>query len=216
MAEMWDLELLCVRSEGEHDGAENLAFDTNDGVIRARHHAGDEGSPAILWVFGSTGGFGGPAGGVYERLACKLSPRFFASLQLDYRYPGNMEACTLDALAGIECLATVDHNRVILVGHSFGGAVAINTAALSEKVAGVVAMSSQLSGTERILQLAQRPLLLLHGAKDEVVPADCSRRLKEMAAGPVELKVYPDCGHGLDECRDRLDGDLTDWLMQFA
>ena len=216
MPEMWDLEVLGVTSEGERDGAEDLAFETNDGVIRARHHAGDEDSPAILWVFGAGGGFGGPAGGVYERLAKRLTPQFFASLQVDYRYPGDMQACTLDVLAGIECLATVGHTRVILVGHSFGGAVVINAAAVSDKVIGVAAMSSQLIGTDRVADIAPRPLLLVHGAADEVLPDSCSRTLKERAVGPVEMKIYPKCGHGLDDCREQLDRDLTDWLMQFV
>ena len=216
MPEMWDLELLGVTSEGERDGADDLVFETNDGQIRARHHPGDENSPAILWVFGAGGGLGGPAGGVYERLAKKLTPRFFASLQLDYRYPGDLQACTLDVLAGIECLATVGHSRVVLVGHSFGGAVVINAGAVSEKVIGVAAMSSQLDGTDRITDIAPRPVLLVHGAADEVLPDSCSRMLKERAVGPVELKIYPKCGHGLDDCRDQLDRDLTDWLMQFA
>ena len=208
---MWDLELLCVRSEGEHGGADNLAFDTNDGVIRARHHAGDEGNPAILWVFGSRGGFGGPAGGVYERLARKLTPRFFASLQLDYRYPGDLQACTLDVLAGIECLATVGHDRIVLVGHSFGGGVVINAAALSDKVIGVVALSADSAANAPV----RRPFLLSLGSNDKVAES-YSRKLQAMAAGPVDLKIYADCGHGFDECQDKLDRDLTDWLIQFA
>ena len=216
MPEMWDLELLGVSSEGERDGADDLVFDTNDGIIRARHHAGDEGSPAILWVFGAGGGLGGPAGGVYERMAKRLTPQFFASLQLDYRYPGDLQACTLDVLAGIECLATVGHEKIVLVGHSFGGAVVIRAAALSDKVIGVAALSSQVTGAERVSDIAPRPLLLIHGGADEVLPDSCSRTLKERAGEPVQLKIYPNCGHGLDECRDQIDRDLIDWLMQFA
>ena len=216
MPEMWDLELLGVRSEGERDGADDLVFDTNDGLIRARHHPGPEDSPAILWVFGAGGGLGGPAGGVYERLAKRLTPQFFASLQLDYRYPGDLQACTLDVLAGIECLATVGHTRIVLVGHSFGGAVVIHAGAISDKVIGVAAISSQLEGTDRVQDIAPRPLLLVHGGADEVVPDSCSRTLKDRATGPVELKIYPGCRHGLDDCRDQLDRDLIDWLMQFV
>jgi hypothetical protein len=26
--------------------------------------------------------------------------------------------------------------------------------------------------------------------------------------------LYPGCRHGLDECRDRLDQDLTDWIVR--
>ena len=216
MPEMWDLELRGVTSQGERDGAHDLVFETNDGVIRARHHAGAEDGPAILWVFGAGGGFGGPAGGVYERLAGRLTPHFFASLQVDYRYPVDLNACTLDVLAGIECLASVGHTHIVLVGHSFGGAVVINAAAMSEKVIGVAALSPQLFGSDRVGEISPRPLLLIHGGADEVLPDSCSRTLKQRSGDPVELKIYPNCRHGLDDCREQLDRDLTDWLMQFV
>src|SRR5436305_14542486 len=56
------------------DGAENLELVTDAGSIRCRLHAAPEGNAGIVWVFGAGGGWGGPAGGIYERLARVLQP----------------------------------------------------------------------------------------------------------------------------------------------
>ena len=38
---------------------------TNAGEIVGRLHSAETGNAAVLWVFGSGGGLGGPAGGLY-------------------------------------------------------------------------------------------------------------------------------------------------------
>lgn len=55
------------------------------------------------------------------------------------------------------------------------------------------------------------PVLLIHGGSDRGVPLHHPEILEEnlQAKGvDVELLVYPDTGHGLDEVRDRVDRDL--------
>ena len=41
-----------------------------------------------------------------------------------------------------------------------------------------------------------------------------NRELYELAEQPKELVLYPGCGHGLDECREKLDRDLLEWLLR--
>ena len=64
----------------------------------------------------------------HERLGRRLArPR--PSLQLDYRKIRKHDgACVLDVLVGVEgsYLKSRGHIRVVLVGHSFGGAVVID------------------------------------------------------------------------------------------
>ncbi len=123
--------------------------------------------------------------------------------------------CVLDTLAGVSFLEGIDlalPGHIALVGHSFGGAVVITAAALHPGVSAVAAMSSQTYGTEMVSRLAEKPLLLIHGEDDEVLPANCSRNIHGRAVGPKELILYPGCRHGLDQCRDELDRDLTAWL----
>jgi fermentation-respiration switch protein FrsA (DUF1100 family) len=77
---------------------------------------------------------------------------------------------------------------------------------------GVATLSSQTYGAGAVGRLAPRPILLIHGEADEVLPDVCSRDLYRLAGEPKELILYPGCRHGLDECRERLDHDLLDWI----
>ena len=88
------------------DGAQHIALETTAGTIRCRFHDAAGGDAAVLWVFGAGGGLGGPAGGVYARLARQLVPEGIASLQLGYRSPAGLADCAADVLTGIAYLGT--------------------------------------------------------------------------------------------------------------
>ena len=206
--------LLRATAEATGDGAERVVLSTDAGAIVARRHAAPVGDAAVLWVFGAGGGLGGPAGGVYERLGRRLADEGVTSLQLDYRRPAALVPCVLDVLAGIRFLVETGRPRVVLVGHSFGGAVVITAGAASAAVVGVAAMSSQSRGTRAAAALAPRPLLLVHGTDDEILPDTTSRDIHARARPPKRLVLYPGCRHGLDACRDALDRDLSGWLEQ--
>src|SRR5436305_9382976 len=142
------LELLAIHAKGGASGPEDLVFETSGGTNRGRYHAAANSAPAVLWVFGAGGGLDGPAGGLYYRLASRLAPDLAASLELAYRHPGQLSSCVLDVLFGVEYLKTRGHHQVVLVGHSFGGAVVIKAAIASREVVGVAALSSQTYGAE--------------------------------------------------------------------
>ncbi len=193
--------------------SERIELVTSRGTITCRVHPA-EGEKAVLWVFGAGGGLGGPSGGVYTRLGGQLQPSRVTSLELDYRRPGDLEECVLDILVGLAYLEMLGKNRIVLVGHSFGGAVVINAGLISEAVIAVAALSSQTAGTNQVAKLSPKPLLLMHGEADEVLPASCSQDIYARAGDPKELILYPGCWHGLDQCRDALDRDLTRWLKE--
>lgn len=209
------LELLEVERTPPANGVEGVRLQTNDGVIPCRYHAAANGD-SVLWVYGSRGGVDGPAGGLYERLSEQLASSNVAALRLDYRHPGALIPCVLDVLLGIGFLRNEGHKRVALVGHAFGGAVVINAGVASPAVIAVAALSSQMMGADDIAELSPRPVLLIHGAADEVRSEIGARNLYDLAADPKELIVYPGCGHELEECRDALDRDLLKWLRQVA
>ena len=194
------------------DGARVLDIHTNAGVIRCQLHRAEGTDAAILWVFGAGGGLGGPAGGLYIRLAQILAPEGISSLRLDYRNPGHLMACVLDALAGVHVLEQMGFTRVVLVGHSFGGAVVISAGAASPSCVGVAALSSQTAGTGAVDKLAPKPLLLMHGTADEILPASCSQDIFRRAREPKKIFLYPGCKHGLDDCGEEVDRDLLEWL----
>jgi fermentation-respiration switch protein FrsA (DUF1100 family) len=191
---------------------EDLFLSTPGGKIRCRVHRPAKGGGGIVWVFGAGGGLGGPAGGLYERLAAQLQPEGVFSLQVAYRQPGHMDPCIEDTLTGVSYLESIGVRRAVLVGHSFGGAVVINAGARSSTVIAVAALSSQSYGAGAVSQLSPKPLLLIHGEDDEVLPPSCSETLYRAARRPKQLLLYPGCLHGLDQCRDEIDRDLLAWL----
>jgi alpha-beta hydrolase superfamily lysophospholipase len=208
------LELHAVEQGPTIDGVEEVRLVTDDGVIDCRFHPAAVGSAAVIWVGGAGGGLDGPAGGLYPRLAGRLVPEGIASLRLHYRRPNDLEECVLDTLLGVAYLGTRGRARVALVGHSFGGAVVIAASVESPAVVAVAALSSQTYGTRHVSRLSPRPLLLLHGDSDEVLPASCSHDLYRRAGEPKEMTLYPGCRHGLDECREEVDRDLLGWLRR--
>jgi len=220
------LTLLHLETGPEEEGARRLTLRSDRGPVECRLHEADANSPqaasgggaapraGVLWVFGAGGGFGGPAGGVYHRLSRRLVQDGLTSLELDYRRAGDLVSCVADVLLGIDYLALLGCDRVALVGHSFGGAVVITAGALSRRVAAVAALSSQTYGAELAPRLSPRPLLLIHGADDDVLPPACSREIYRRAGEPKELILYPRCRHGLDGCKTDLDRDLSAWLRR--
>ena len=196
------------------DAVESVRLTTERGAVSCRLYAAPRGDAAVLWVFGVGGGFDGPAGGLYPRLGRQLAPDGLASLEVAYRRPGDLAECVLDVLLGVAFLGTLGRTRVVLVGHSFGGAVVITAGAASAAVAAVAALSSQSAGTGAAEALAPRPLLLAHGTADEILPDACSRDIHARARDPRRLILYPGCRHGLDECRDELDRDLSAWIRE--
>ena len=169
---------------GSGDDGERVVLQTGRGPVECRFHAAPRGDAAVLWVFGAGGGLGGPAGGLYPRLAGQLAPEGVASLRVDYRRPAQLAECVHDALAGVGYLGERGRSRVVLVGHSFGGAVVVSAAAQSRAAIAVAALSSQSSGTEAVATLAPRPLLVVHGTADEILPDRAGRDIHARAREP--------------------------------
>jgi len=102
----------------------------------------------------------------------------------------------------------------VLLGNSFGGAVVITGGGSSPTVIAVAALSSQTSGAEAVAELSPKPLLLMHGERDEILPPSCSVSLYRAANEPKQLLLYPGCMHGLDQCRDAIERDASAWLRR--
>src|SRR5690606_39135217 len=125
-------------------------------------------------------------------------------LRLNYRHPNYFEECVADVLAGCSFLAGIGAVALALVGHSFGGAVAIKATQLSPLVAGVAALSPQLFGTRQV-EVLGRPLLLVHGAEDEILSHEASEDIYRRAEDPRRLVLFADTGHNLAAAQHRLE-----------
>jgi pimeloyl-ACP methyl ester carboxylesterase len=158
----------------------------------------------IVLVGGVGGGFDTPAHGLYPRLGRHFSGVGVATIQVAFRLPGELGEAVLDAGAGVRFLAERGCERVALVGHSFGGAVVIRAGAALPEVAAVVTLATQSYGTDRVRDLAGRPVLLVHGVDDEILPADCSVQVFGRSGEPKELRLIPGAAHRLDEAADEV------------
>ena len=111
---------------------------------------------------------------------------------------GEFEECVLDLLGACSFLQGIGAERLILAGHSFGGAVVIKAGQILDTVQGVISLSPQLFGTRQVEQLG-KPLLLIHGTADAILHHMASEDIYERALEPKKLVLIPDGGHGLAE-----------------
>src|SRR5271156_3175119 len=212
MDEGLTLRITGVEPGDEIAGARKITISTTRGAIPLILHAAAEKGRAALCVSGAMGGYDGPSM-LYPRLGLELPRRGLTIARLDYRAPNEFGECLVDAMAALTFLGGIGHNRVGLIGHSFGGAVAINAGTLSPTVTTVIAISSQLAGAHTVGELAPKPLLLIHGTADTILSHQCSEMLYERAGEPKTLKLYPGTGHIMIEARKEMTELVSDWLL---
>ena len=175
-----------------------LEIETSRGTLPASLHPREGGTGCAIFLGGAAGGGDGPADGVYLRLARGLVARGVTSLRLGYREPGEFGECVLDALAACSFLRGVGAERAVVVGHSFGGAVAIRAGQLAPLATAVAALSPQRFGTAEVDRLG-KPLLLIHGAADRVLLPLASEDIHARAREPKRLVILEGGGHSLRE-----------------
>jgi len=199
----------------------DLAIETGDGE---RLHAWwiPTGSPSLGHVLLCHGN----AGNIGDRVphAELLSAAGFDVLLFDYRGYGRStgrpdeRGTYRDARAARGALLhqpDVDASRILYLGESLGGAVALDLA-LEHPPRGLV-LQSTFTGVRDMARLHYRlvpralvpdaysslgrirglraPLLILHGERDEIVPPSHGRALLEAAPEPKRMHVFPDVGH---------------------
>ena len=212
------LEALAVLASQEvevTDGFRHLELYTARGLLTVLWHGTGEETGAVVAMGGAMGGLLGPANGLYQRLGVALArDHHIATLRISYRRPNDLDACTLDAAAAVQLAVGNGAERVVALGHSFGGAVAVRVAvALPQMVAGVVTFATQSAGCEVAGGLGTRPFLLFHGDRDEILPLDASMIVRDIA-GTGEVVVLPGDGHLLARSGDVLAKRLLTWIPE--
>ena len=174
----------------------------------------------VLYCHGNSGNVTSRIGAY--RLLQRARLNVFA---FDYRGYGRSEGrpseqgVTADARAAWDLLVSELGERaekVVLFGHSLGGAIAIDCAQ-HRRGAGLIVQSTftdvrqmarvrfpslpvhlvarnQFRSLEKVSKLAL-PKLFIHGTADETIPVVLGRRLFEQAAGPKEWYEVPHAGH---------------------
>jgi pimeloyl-ACP methyl ester carboxylesterase len=161
------------------------------------------------------GGVLGPADALYQDLGVRLAESGVGTIRVGYRAPNDITKCVHDLVAAADLATRSGAQRFITMGHSFGGAPALQAAViLQEHCAGVITLATQSAGCEPAEDLATRiPVILFHGDKDEILPLQASE-LVHMVVGGGELVPLPGVGHLLAEARDELRGRLSDWIPE--
>jgi len=142
-----------------------------------------------------------------------------------------------DARAALRVLRAqpeVDPARIVYLGESLGGAVAIALAA--ETPPRALILQSTFTNVRAIgrhhypfvpsaivpdaypslarIARVEVPTLVIHGDRDQIVPVEHGRALHAAAAGPKRLDIYPGIGHNdlVDAAGWRYAASLTSWL----
>ncbi|MDQ0314668.1 alpha/beta hydrolase [Amorphus orientalis] len=101
-------------------------------------------------------------------------------------------------------------DRLALVGFSQGTMMALHVGfRRAERIAGLIGYSGLMAGPDRIeSEMTHRfPVLLVHGADDDLLPADLTRTTAEhldLLKVPVSSHIEPGLGHGINEMGARL------------
>lgn len=204
-----ELGLLAMQAVELGPGLDHLELYTESGLLTLLWHGPADADSAVVCVGGAMGGLLGPAEGLYQRLGENLAAEGIGVLRLSYRSPGRLDRCVHDTLAVLELAARHGTRRFVTVGHSFGGAVAVQAALHLEADAlpGVVTLATQSAGCEGADGLAGRDLLLFHGTEDRILPPDASHLVRYLA-GTGEVVLVPGADHlfrpGWEQVLERL------------
>jgi pimeloyl-ACP methyl ester carboxylesterase len=168
---------------------------------------------ALVLCGGAMGGLLGPGDALYHRLGVEWSARGVPVLRVSYRRPNDLDLCCVDAAAAVQlAIGGAGADRVVLMGHSFGGAVAVRVAVgLHDMTAGVVTFATQSAGCELAGGLQGLPLLLFHGERDEILPIEASEMVRAIA-GSGEVVRLPGDGHLLAKSDAAIRERLDEWL----
>lgn len=192
-------------------GLRHIEGFTFEGLLTFLWHGDPTNERVVLMCGGAMGGLLGPAEALYHALGETFAAQGIGAIRVGYRRPNDLDACVLDVAGAADLAHRNGGRRFVVMGHSFGGAVAINAGiALRPMTCGVVTLSTQSAGCESAGAL-RRPLLLLHGDRDELLPVMASQAVQALA-GTGELVVLPGAGHLLVEAAADLRERLGTWI----
>ena len=202
------LEALAIQEAEIMPGLAHLEVYTMRGLLTLLWHGARDAPNVVVTCGGGMGSLLGPADGLYQWLGEQVAPLGMGVVRVGYRKAGDLSRCVHDVAAATDLASRTGARRFVVMGHSFGGAVAVQAGVvLSEHCAGVVGLATQSAGCELAAELGNTPLLLLHGTDDSILPPETSS-VVQMLAGHGEVVMLPGTNHLLseaaDEVRDRV------------
>ena len=123
-----------------------------------------------------------------------------------------------DVRAALDYLAeNYPGQPVTLCGFSFGAWVGLEVGASDNRVHSLISLGTPVDKYEfRFLESNRKPILLVHGDKDEFGDLQRVEKLVDRLRqnGNVELRVVRDCGHFFEGHLDELKQIITDWTRR--
>jgi dienelactone hydrolase len=170
---------------------------------------------------GLSAGQGVPSGDLMDRSLAKRGPRARNSLQLALLEGDEMR----DALAGLAFLRSisqVDQRRIGVVGHSFGGSLAILEAERDPGIRAVVAFGAGGYSWNRSPALRARltcavarmraAALFVHASNDySIRPGQRLAAEMDRLGKPARLMIYPAVGDTREQGHDFIDLRISAW-----
>mmetsp|Transcript_34140 Transcript_34140/g.72604 ORF Transcript_34140/g.72604 Transcript_34140/m.72604 type:complete len:361 (+) Transcript_34140:96-1178(+) len=150
----------------------------------------------VITAAGTYGGTAGPrrgrnahhltagSGGIFDHLAEHLPQLGVSVLQVTYGLPGNhrFQECVNDVTRAARLAA--ERGYVVLIGHSMGGAVVLQSSCSDSlppgRVLGVSTLCGQtrhMPSTQDLKALASSGWLVVHGLADSKLPARCAKQI---------------------------------------
>ena len=206
------LEVLATQDVEVAPDVHHVELFTMRGLLTLLWHGPRPCEDVVLACSGAMGSLLGPADGLYHDLGNELTSQGIATVRVGYRRAGDLGRCVHDLAAAAQLAVGEGARHFVTVGHSFGGAVAIQAAiVLGGLVAGVVTLATQSAGCETAEELGDTPLLLVHGEHDELLPSETSFVVRELA-GHGDVVLLPATGHLLRESGDDVRALLGEWI----
>ena len=206
------LEALTVQEVEIAPDFRHLEIYTMRGLLTLLWHGPTDAEQVLVTCGGGMGSLLGPADALYHDLGLAFAEAGIGTIRVGYRKPNDLSRCVHDVSAAADLAGRRGARRFVVMGHSFGGAVAIQTGAvLGRHCRGVVTLSTQSAGCEIAPELGDTPLLLFHGTHDEILPPQTSAVVQALA-GHGEVILLPGAGHMLTDASDEIRERLVEWI----
>jgi len=158
---------------------------------------------------------------VVFRAAAALNDAGLAVLRINFRGVGQSTGAhdegrgeRDDVRIGLDYLATnYPAREITLCGFSFGARVGLEVGMADDRVARLISIGTPVDKYDfGFLEACHKPILFVHGERDEYGDVEQLRSLVAKIKAPVELKIIKGAGHFFDDQLDELKRAITEWI----